>query len=131
MTPHARLLGIVVALSWLGLSAASAAGGTSKDTWKGAWKFEIDRQDQPWLGFYDTRGKTVFRIGCGAHFEMDAVYPGGAPKQDHTKASITIANGKTQMDFAGFTYAGPESFPPNTTMFNQPDLGYPELAEDK
>ena len=23
------------------------------------------------------------------------------------------------------------SFPPNTTMFNQPDLGYPELDEDK
>ena len=131
MTTHARLLGIVVAVSWLGLAAASAASGTSKDTWKGAWKFEIDRQDQPWLGFYDTRGKTVFRIGCGAHFEMDAVYPGGAPKQDHTKASITIANGKTQMDFAGFTYAGPESFPPNITMFNQPDLGYPELDEDK
>ena len=62
---------------------------------------------------------------------MDAVYPGGAPTQDHTKASITIANGKTQMDFAGFTYAGPESFRPNTTMFNQPDLGYPELDEDK
>ena len=56
MTPHARLLGIVVALSWLGLSAASAAGGTSKDAWKGTWKFEIDRQDQPWLGFYDTEG---------------------------------------------------------------------------
>ncbi|MGY3394171.1 hypothetical protein ACVWW6_006762 [Bradyrhizobium sp. USDA 3311] len=131
MMTHARLLGIVVAVTWLGWSAASAAGGMSKDIWKGAWKFEIDRQDRPYLGYYDTRGKTVFRIGCGAHFEMDAVYPGEAPKQDHTKASITIANGKTQMDFAGFTYAGPESFPPNTTMFNQPDLGYPELAEDK
>jgi hypothetical protein len=139
MMTHARLLGIVVALAWLGLSAASAAGGTSKDTWKdswkdtwkGAWKFEIDRQDRPWLGFYDTGGKTVFRIGCGTRFEMDAVYPGGAPTQEHTKASITIANGKAQMDFAGFTYAGPDSFPPNTTMFNQPDLGYPELDEDK
>jgi hypothetical protein len=135
MTTHARLLGIVVALSWLGLSAASAAGGTSQDTWKdtwnGTWKLEIDRQDRPWLGFYDTGGKTVFRIGCGTHFEMDAVYPGAAPTQEHTKASITIANGKTQMDFAGFTYAGPESFPPNTTMFNQPDLGYPELDADK
>ena len=111
MTAHTRLLGIVVALSWLGLSAASAAGGTSKDTWKGAWKFEIDRQDQPWLGFYETTGKTVFRIGCGAHFEIDAVYPGGVPKQDHTKASITIANGKTQMDFAGFIFpsADPDS----------------------
>jgi hypothetical protein len=42
MTTHARLLGIVVAVSWLGLSAASAAGGTSKDTWKGTWKFEIE-----------------------------------------------------------------------------------------
>jgi hypothetical protein len=131
MTTHARLFGIVVALSWLGLSAASAAGATSKDTSKGAWKFEIDRQDRPWLGFYETTGKTVFRIGCGTHFEIDAVYPGEAPKQDHTKASITIAIGKTQMDFAGFTYAGPESFPPNTSMFNQPDLGYPELDEDK
>jgi hypothetical protein len=135
MTTHARLLGIVVALSSLGLSEASAAGGTSKDswkdTWKGAWKFEIDRQDRPWLGFYDTGGKTVFRIGCGTHFEMDAVYPGAAPTQDHTEASITIANGKARMDFAGFTYAGPESFPPNTAMFNQPDLGYPELGEDK
>src|SRR5258708_8940813 len=130
MTADARLLGIVVALSWLGLSAASADGGTSKDTWKGAWKFEINRQDQPWLGFYETTAKTVFRIGCGAHFEIDAVYPGGAPKQDHTEASITIANGQTQMDFAGFTYAGPESFPPNTSMVNHPDLGYPALDAD-
>lgn len=128
---HARLLGLVAALSWLGLSAAIASDRPSKDEWKGAWRFEIDRQDRPWLGFYDTGGKTVFRIGCGTHFELDAVYPGEAPKQDHTEASITIGNGKTQMDFAGFSYSGPESFPPNTAMFNQPDLGHPELAEDK
>lgn len=125
------MLGIFVAVSWLGLSAAPAAGGASKEIWKGAWKFEIDRQDRPYLGYYDTRGKTVFRIGCGTHFEMDAVYPGGAPKADHTGASITIANSKTQMDFAGFTYAGPKSFPPNTAMFNQADLGNPDLDEDK
>ena len=131
MTTHARLLAIFVAVSGVGLSAASAAGGTSNDTWKGAWKFEMDRQDRPWLGYYDNRGKTVFRFGCGTHFEMDAVYPGGAPEQEHTKASITIANGKTQMDFAGFTYAGPENWPPNTTWFNQPDLGHPELDGDK
>ena len=134
MTRHTRLLAILVAASHFGLSAAVAVGGTSKDTWKGAWKFEIDRQDQPTLSYHDTRGKSVFRIGCGAHFDMRAVYP-AAPKQSDTKVSITIANGKTQMDFAGFTYAGPESFPPNTTMFNQPDLGYaredPELYEDK
>jgi hypothetical protein len=130
MTTPARMLGIVVAASWLALSAA-AAGGPSKDTWKGAWKFEFDRYDRPWLGFYDIRGKMVFRMGCGTHFELDAVYPGEAPKDDHTKASITIASGKMQMDFAGFTYPGPASLPPNTSMFNQASLGEPELEENK
>jgi hypothetical protein len=134
ITTLATLLAILVAVSGLVLSAASAAGGTSKNTWKGAWKFEIDRQDQPALNYYDTRGKTVFRIGCGAHFDMRAVYP-GAPKPDDTKVSITIANGKTQMDFAGVIYAGYEYGPPHTTNFDQPDLGYargdPELYGDK
>jgi hypothetical protein len=136
MTTRVRLLAILVAVSGVGLSVAVAAGGTSKDTWKGAWKFEIPPpRDQPWLSYYDSRGKTVFRFGCGTHYEMDAVYPGSPPKQDHTEASITIANVKTQMDFAGFTYLldgpGAESWPPNTTMFNQADLGHPELDEDK
>ena len=131
MTTPARLLGLVVALSWLGLSAATAAGVPSRQMWSGAWTFEMDRQDRPWLAFSDTRGKTVFRIGCGTHFELDAVYPGEVPKQEHTEASITIGNGRMQMDFAGFTYAGPESFPPNTSMFNQPDLGHPELDGEK
>jgi hypothetical protein len=133
MSMYARLLGITAVVFGFGLSEALAAG----DVWKGSWKFEIDRQDQPWLSYYDTKGKTVFRIGCGVHYEMDAVYPGAAPKQDDTKASITIANGKTQMDFAGFIFDGPDAkgWPPNTTMFNQADLGYarddPELYEDK
>lgn len=65
---------------------------------------------------------------------MDAVYP-GAPKPEDSPGSITIANGKTQMDFAGFIYAGTEYNPPHTTFFNQPDLGYarddPELYKDK
>ncbi len=127
---HRRLLGILAVASGLALSAALAAGGT----WKGAWKFEIDRQDQPSLNYYDTKGKTVFRIGCGAHLDMHAVYP-GAPKKDDEKASITIASGKTQMDFAGFIDAGNEYGPPHTTGFDQPDLGYaredPELYEAK
>ena len=127
MSAHARLLGIAVVVSGFGLPGALLAG----DVWKGSWKFEFDRFDRPFLTYVDTGDKTVFRVGCGTHFELDAVYPGEAPKQDHTKASITIANGKTQMDFAGFTYGGPESFPPNTTMFNQPDLGYPEIDENK
>jgi hypothetical protein len=131
MTMHARLSGLVVAVLWLSLVAASAAGDPSKDVWKGAWKFEIDRQDQPWLGYYDLKGKTVFEMGCGAHFELNAVYPGTAPTEEHTKASITIANGKTQMEFAGFSYAGPESYPPHTAMFNQSDLGDSDLDRDK
>ena len=132
MSMYARLLGIAAVMLGFGLSEALPAG----DVRKGAWKFEMPPpRDQPFLTYYDTNGKTVFRFGCGTHYEMDAVYPGSAPKQDHTEASITIANGKTQMDFAGFIYAGPESFPPDTTWFNQPDLGYarddPELYEDK
>ena len=134
MTTHVRLLAILVAVSGLRLSAASAAD-TSKDTWKGAWKFEIPPpRDEPWLSYYDTRGKTVFRFGCRTHYEIDAVYPGAAPKQDDTEASITIANGKTQMDFAGFTCLldpGAEGWPPNTTMLNQADLGHPELDKSK
>src|SRR5262245_15632041 len=112
MSMHLRLLGIAAVVFGFGLSEALPAD----DVWKGSWKFEIDRQDQPWLGYYDTRGKTVFRIGCGAHFEMDAVYP-GAPKPEHTPGSITIANGKKQMDFAGLIYPGPERFQPNHTLF--------------
>ena len=97
------------------------------------WKFEIDRRG-PSLGYYDTSGKTVFLIVCGMHFEMDAVYPGASPKQDDTEASITIANGKTQMDFAGFIFpsADPDSgFFSDLPFFNQPDLGHPELDEYK
>jgi hypothetical protein len=127
MSTYARLLGIAAVVCGLGLPEALLAG----DVWKGSWKFELDRFDRPFLTYFDTGGKTVFRFGCGTHFELDTVYPGEAPKQDHTEASITIASGKTQMDFAGFTYGGPESFPPNATMFNQPDLGHPELDQDK
>jgi len=127
MSMYPRLLAIAVVVFGFGLSEALPAS----EVWKGSWKFELDRQDQPYLSYYDTHGKTVFRIGCGAHFETDAVYPGAPPKQEQTPGSITIANGKTQMDFAGFIYAGPESFPPGTTWFNQADLGYPDLSEDK
>src|SRR3974377_218077 len=123
MTMHARLLAILVAVPVLGLFAASAAAGTSKDTWRGAWKFEIDRQDQPSLNYYDTRGKTFFRIGCGAHFDMRAVYPGAA-KQDATKASITSGKGSLQMGFTGVAGGGRDYLRPHATMFDQPDLGY-------
>jgi hypothetical protein len=130
MSMYARLLGIAAVVSGLALPEALLAG----DVRKGSWKFEIDRQDNASLTYFDTGGNTVFRIGCWTHFEMDTVYP-GAPKQDDTKGSITIANGKTQMDFAGMIYVPEVNFPPNTTVFNQADLGYarddPELYKDK
>lgn len=127
---YERLPGIIVAVALLGWPLPAALADTPK-AWQGAWKFEIDRQERPWLGFYDTNGKVVFRMGCGTHFELDAVFPGEAPKAEHTEASIRIVSGKRQMDFAGFTYAGPDSFPPDTAMFNQPDLGQPDLDEKK
>jgi hypothetical protein len=131
MSMYPKLLGIAAVVFGFGLSEALAAS----DVWKGSWKFETDRSDQPYVSYYHTSGRTIFRIFCGVHFEMDAVYPGASPKQDDTKASIMIANGKSQMDFAGFTFLldgpGSEGWPPNTTWFNQAELGHPELNEDK
>ena len=81
MSIYLRLLGIAAVVFGFGPSEALLG-----DVWKGSWKFEMDRWDRPWVVYYNARGKTVFRFGCGTHFEMDAVYPGGAPEQDHTKA---------------------------------------------
>jgi hypothetical protein len=131
MPIFARLFGIAAVVLGLGLSEALAG-----DVLKGGWKLEMPPpRDTPFLTFYDTNRKTVFRFGCGTHYEMDAVFPGSAAKQDNTPASITIANGKTQMDFAGSTFLldgpGADGWPPHTTMFNQGDLGHPELEGDK
>jgi hypothetical protein len=127
MSMYARLLGIAAVVFGFGLSEALPAS----DVWKGSWKFEIDRRDNPMLAYYDTRGRTIFRIYCGTHFEMDAVYPGAAPKED-TTGSITIANGKTQMDFAGYVLPPPEvEMPTDLPFFNQAALGHPELDMDK
>ena len=65
------------------------------------------------------------------HFEMNAVYPGTAPKET-TPGSISIANGKTRMDFAGNVFHNPEvEMPTDLPFFNQADLGHPALNEDK
>ena len=129
MSMYPRLLAIAAVVFSFGLSEALAAS----DVWKGSWKFEIDRRDNPMLVYYDTGGKIIFRIYCGTHFETDAVYPGAAPKED-TTGSITIANGKTQMDFAGYVLApSPEvvEMPNDLPLFNEAELGHPELDEDK
>jgi hypothetical protein len=67
---YPRLLGIAAVVFGFGLSEALPAG----DIWKGSWKFEIDRRDNPMLAYYDTSGRTIFRIYCGTYFETDAVY---------------------------------------------------------
>jgi hypothetical protein len=128
---HARLFAIAAIVLGFGLSEALSAG----DVLKGAWKLEMPPpRDTPYLTFYDANHKTVFRFGCGVHYELDAVYPGSAAKQDAADASITIANGKTQMDFAGNLFlleADATDWPPHTTMFNQGDLGHRELEGAK
>jgi len=132
MSMYARLLGIAAVVFGFGLSEALAAG----DVWKGSWKYELDHSHgagNPMLAYYDTRGRTIFRIYCGTHFETDAVYPGAAPKED-TTGSITITNGKTQMDFAGNVFApSPEvvEMPTDLPLFNEAELGHPELDVDK
>src|SRR5262249_37687530 len=127
MSIYPRLLGIAAVLLF-GLSEPRAAS----DVVKGSWKFEIDRQDQPALLYYDTRHRTIFSIACGAHFVMNAVYPGAAPKEEPAPGTITIANGKTQIDFAGDVFQKPEvDMPTDRPFFNQANLGHPELDADK
>src|SRR6516225_4776528 len=104
MSMCAKLLGIAAVVFGFGLSEALPAS----DVWKGSWKFELDRQDKPALSYYDTSGRRIFGIACGLHFEMNAVYPGAAAPKEDTPGSITIANGKAQMDFAGNVFHNPE-----------------------
>jgi hypothetical protein len=127
MSMFARLFGIAAIVFALDVSGALAADNVQR----GAWKFELSHQGQPWLGYHDSAGKTVFLIGCGTHFEVLAVYP-ATPKQDERQAAtITIASGKKQMDFAGFVDVGSELTPPDVRMFDQADLGNPDLDQEK
>jgi hypothetical protein len=117
-----RLLGVLAAISCLALSGASAANGT--------WKYDTEDQGHPRLANWEN-DKTVVMIGCGHAFAIHAVYP-GAPKPDNEKATITIANGKTEMKLDGVIDGHfAEMSPPNTTHFVQFDLGFtrqdPEL----
>jgi hypothetical protein len=129
MSIYPRMFRIAAVVFGFALSEALPA---ASDAWKGSWKFEMDRGDNPMLVYYDTSGRTTFRVYCGTHFETDAVYPGAAPKEKYIPGSITIANGKTQMDFAGDVFHNPEvDMPTDLPFFNQADLGHPELNEGK
>ena len=131
MSIRARLLGIAFVVSGIGLSHAAHADDVWNGNVKGAWKFGIDRQDQPWLGYYDSSGKTVFLVSCGAHFDVIAVYPAIPKKADRQSATLTISNGKTQMDLAGSSDVGSDLTPPHALMFDQSNLGDPDLDGDK
>ncbi len=122
MPVYPRLLGALATISCLALSGAFAAGG--------AWKFDTEDQGHPQLAYLENN-KWIFRVGCGHAFGFRAVYP-GAPKKGEEKATITIANTKTQMKFDGeIESVFSDEFPSNTTHFVQWDLGFerqnPEL----
>ena len=91
----------------------------------------MDRQDRPWLGYYDARGKTVFRFGCGTHSR----WMRSIQEERGTGAHQGVDHDRQPQDADGLRRLhlrpGPENWPPNTTWFNQPDLGYPELDADK
>ena len=95
MSIYARLLGIAAVVSGLGLSEALLAG----DVWKGSWKFEIDRPGSAVFDLLRHREQDRLPHWLRAHFEMDAVYPGEAPKQDHTQG---LDHDRQRQDADGF-----------------------------
>jgi hypothetical protein len=115
------LRGLLVGSALLTLSSAMAANGS--------WKFKPDSQDQPILT-YSENGKTLFSIGCGRSFGLQAKYPGTPKKQG--KATITISNAKTSMKIDGEFETPKED---SATDFLQWDLGFrrqdPELYGKK
>jgi len=125
MHGYRKTLGLVAVIVWLGLPAVFAADGT--------WKFRLEERGHPELT-YTENGKTVFYVGCGRAFGLHAVYPGAAKKVGD-KATLTIANAKTRMQFDGEIDESGDNDPPNTKHFRQWDLGYerqdPELFGKK
>jgi hypothetical protein len=104
-----------LAAIWLGFGAAMAADN--------GWKFSTANQDQPQLS-YSENGRTLFWVGCGSSFSVQAAYP-GEPKKDEEPATIIIANGKTQMRFDGIIeYRSAGVRVPNKMHFAQWNLGY-------
>ena len=105
----------------IGVSVSFAAGGT--------WKYGREDRGHPQLT-YSENGKNVFMVGCGHAFAIHAVYP-GAPKKDEAKATITVSNGKSKMNFTGKIDSGYSSEdPPHTAHFIQWDLGYARQDDD-
>ena len=64
MSMYPRLLGIAAVVFGFGLSEALPAG----DVWKGSWKFEIDRQDNP-IDFGTSASNNGTASASGATFQ--------------------------------------------------------------
>ena len=121
MPPLRQFCVVLGAMICVGLPAVCAAAGV--------WTYDTKDRGHPDLT-YRENGKTVFSVGCGRAFAIHAVYPGPA-KKDGEKVSITIASGKSQMDFAGEIDSGFNSDdPPNATHFLQWDLGFARQDPD-
>jgi hypothetical protein len=120
MPVYLIILGVLATTSCLSWSASFAASGV--------WKFGTEDRGHPELVYLENN-KTIFMVACGRAFGLHAVYP-GAPKKDGEKASITIANVKTQMKFDGEIDSSYPDDPPNTTHFLQWDLGFKRQDPD-
>jgi hypothetical protein len=114
MSRGAKILSLLAAVAWLGGPPALAADG--------AWRFGTEDRDHPELR-YTRDDKTVFYVGCGHAFGVHAVYP-GAPRKEGAKAAITVATATARMEFKGEIGEAHDDDPPDTTHFQQWDLGY-------
>ena len=121
-----RLLGIFAAV--LGSVVRGVAGG---DIWKGSWKFEMDRQDRPGWAITTPVARKYSASLAGRISRWMRSIRARRRKRSH-QGSITIANGKTQMDFAGIRlHDRSREMADRTPVFQPAGLGHPELDEDK
>jgi hypothetical protein len=92
--PHSRgmtvlVLAGLIAIGWLGLAPASAAGGS---------KYQVIPNDGHVLT-YSGDDKVTFYFGYGRGFVLLAKYPGTPEKEG--KARIAISTAKASMTFDG------------------------------
>jgi len=116
MTRASKLVAGLIAISWLCLAPASAAGG---------WKYQVIPNDGHVLT-YSEDDKVTFYLGCGRGFALLAKYP-GTPKKEGP-ARIAISTAKAMMTFNG-EFEEPievrNPVPMNfATEFHQVYLGY-------
>jgi hypothetical protein len=76
----------------LGLMFACAAAA------EGTWRYDHDFRGHPEVKFLEA-GKEKFYLGCGHAVGLWVAYPGPAAVGD--KVTITVANGKNEVDYQG------------------------------